>query len=91
MKLAPKLALPFALSLSFAWMQLATVAHAEEHRGDEHRDTHADQHHDTHAEHHEMHEGGRPCRLRAPRRRSSRPTRPASTRMGRWFARTPSA
>jgi hypothetical protein len=52
MKLTPKLALPFALSLSFAWLQLATVARAEEHRGDEH--------HDSHAEHHEMHEGGRP-------------------------------
>lgn len=52
MKLAPKLASPFVLSLSFAWLQLATVAHAEEHRGDEH--------HDSHAEHHEMHEGGRP-------------------------------
>ena len=60
MKLAPKLALPFVVSLSFAWLQLATVARAEEHHGDEHHDTHADQHHDTHAEHHDMHEGGRP-------------------------------
>ena len=40
MKLAPKLALPFVLSLSFAWVQFATVAHAEEHRGDEHHEMH---------------------------------------------------
>jgi hypothetical protein len=40
MKLAPKLAVPFVLSLSFAWLQLATVAHAEEHRGEEHHDGH---------------------------------------------------
>ena len=77
MKLAPKLALPFALSLSFAWLQLATVAHAEEHRGDEHHEAH----------------GGSDVRRRprAPRRRSSRPTRRASTRTARWCARTPFA
>ena len=77
MKLAPKLALPFVLSLSFAWLQFATVAHAQEHRGEEH---------------HDVHGGGdiRP-RPRAPRRRSSRPTRRASTRTVRWCDRTPSA
>jgi hypothetical protein len=40
MKLAPKLAVPFVFSLSFAWLQFATVAHAEEHRGEEHHDVH---------------------------------------------------
>ena len=44
MKLAPKLATPFALVLSFAWLQLSTVAHAEER----------------HAEHQQAHGGERP-------------------------------
>ena len=91
MKLAPKLALPFALSLSFAWLQLATVAHAEEHRGDEHHETHADQHHDSTPSTTRCTKADARCRLPAPRRRSSSPTRPASTRMGRWCARTPFA
>jgi hypothetical protein len=34
MKLATKLVAPFALVLSFAWLNSATVAHAEEHHGD---------------------------------------------------------
>ncbi|HEY4394636.1 MAG TPA: hypothetical protein VGP64_11260 [Polyangia bacterium] len=40
MKLATKLVAPFALVLSFAWLQQSNVAHAEEHRG-EHHEGHA--------------------------------------------------
>ena len=41
MKLATKLVAPFALVLSFAWLQQSNLAHADEHHG----------------EHHEGHEG----------------------------------
>jgi hypothetical protein len=41
MKLATKIAAPFALVLSFAWLQFSTVAHAEErHAGGQHQQAH---------------------------------------------------
>ena len=91
MKLAPKLTLPFALSLSFAWMQLATVARAEEHHGDERRTTSTPSTTIRTPSTTTCMKADAPCRLRGLRRPGFRPTLRASTRTGRWCARTPFA
>jgi hypothetical protein len=59
MKLVTKLVAPFALVLSFAWLNSSTVAHADEHHGEHHEGHEGHEAHEGHEGHdgHEGHEG----------------------------------
>jgi hypothetical protein len=59
MKPAPKLVVPFALVLSFAWLQQSNVARAEEHRGEHHEGHEVHEGHQGH-EGHDGHQGHEP-------------------------------
>jgi hypothetical protein len=48
MKLATKLYVPFALVLSFAWLQQSNLAHADEHHGEQHEGREGHEGHDGH-------------------------------------------
>jgi hypothetical protein len=68
-----KLATPFALVLSFAWLHFSTAAHAEERRAEHHEGHEGQQGHDGH-EAHDPHGGARPMPPRpAPPRFQAHP------------------